>query len=197
MSPLPGQDSEGGMTSDPFARPRKYFTIGVLVSGALVALAWCVFEVLPWRSPNWYPQELSKRVSAMIDLSGSARAYTKSHGGEPPESLAELIRATPELSDPDLVRHDEQNRVLSRAVLLRGVRAPTGKVHKWLIVLLMPKDRVIKSDMICATGDLVGLGWISVEEAEQLYGREVVEAAYRRDREDRARVATQPVKSAE
>ena len=186
------------MTSDPFARPRKYFTIGILVSGALVALAWCALQV-PWRSPNWFSFELSKRTSRMHTLSASAAWYTESHAGEPPESIAELIRATSELSDPDLVRDDELgNRILSRAVLLRGVRVPSGKVCKWLIVVLVPKDRVIKGDMICASGDPEPL-WScsSVEEAEQLYGREVVEAAYRRDREDRARVATQPVKSAE
>ena len=104
---------------------------------------------------------------------------------------------SPTLSDPLLVREDERgNRILSRAVLMRNVRAPSGQVYKWLIVVLVPKDRVIRTDIICAAGDPRPWHWASVEEAQQLYGREVVEAAYRRDREDRARVATQPVKSA-
>lgn len=166
-----------------------------VIAGVVVIRGWV--EVSRRFEANRLSADIVKRSHMVYTIGRVMEKKVLSAGAPIPESV-DALRVFFE-NDENLcqfLREDERtHRLFSRAVLLRNVNTSDGEQYDWVILSLLPKFGRLNEDLICYTGgdmrEKRRSGNIPVNDAERFFGREVVEAVYAKDRQDRVRAATQ------
>lgn len=166
-----------------------------LVLGLALAV-YAFFVILNRPRNNEFAFELSKWQIVFCELGRSIANYAKTHDGKLPESF-ELLRPQMTEDIPEQLKQDETgSRIFYRTVLLTDVDDRNlRRHHPWMIAVLWPKHGNIKEDLI-VFGDggeygFNGAGSSDANGTERAFGRDVVDAVYKKDREDREHAATQ------
>lgn len=154
------------------------------VSGGIIFFA-IHPEVL--HSSNWPDAVFLKEIMPIQELWSDMQKYADSHPGQFPQSIEQFTSA---YNAEKILDDSRRNRVYSRTAMLQNVRTLSGKHFNWVLVLRVPESGMFgpfKEDLIYAIGD-GNLGEVyPVSTAEKYLGKEMIEAAYRKDREGSAR----------